>query len=355
MKKRRFRGLVAVAILLIAASAHSNAQLDQLTGVRYYTGQNVAPVFEGWEKNPDGSFSFVFGYLNRNYEEEPEIAIGPGNGFSPGAVDRGQPTHFYPRRQQFMFKVRVPADFGKQELVWTLTRAGKTEKAVAHLALEWELTEIVYSQNRAGLARDSVTALPNKAPTVAVNGTAPIAATVGTPVTLTVTAADDGIPKTAGQRGGAGAAAGAGGATAGAAPGAAVPGAAAGGSVAGGATALPPRGAGAAPASAEPERGAGGRGRGGPPAPPPLVNVRQGPVQQALIRPARTGLAVTWTHWRGPGRVAFKPPTMVVKDGVATTQAVFSAPGTYVVRAFADDGVLLGSGDVTVSVTGAPK
>jgi hypothetical protein len=46
---------------------------------------------------------------------------------------------------------------------------------------------------------------------------------------------------------------------------------------------------------------------------------------------------------------------MVVKDGVATTQAVFSAPGTYVVRAFADDGVLLGSGDVTVSVTGAPK
>ena len=48
----------------------------QLTGVRYATGQNVAPVFEGWEKNPDGSFSFVFGYLNRNYEEEPEIPVG---------------------------------------------------------------------------------------------------------------------------------------------------------------------------------------------------------------------------------------------------------------------------------------
>jgi len=339
-----------VAILLIAASARSNAQLDQLTGVRYYTGQNVAPVFEGWEKNPDGSFSFVFGYLNRNYEEEPEIAIGPGNGFSPGPVDRGQPTHFYPRRQQFMFKVRVPADFGKQELVWTLTRAGKTEKAVAHLALEWELTEIVYSQNRAGLARDSVTALPNKAPAVAVNGATPIAATVGTPVTLTVTATDDGIPKTAGQRGaaagaGAGSAAAAGSATG-----------AAGGAVATGsaAAAPPPRGAGA-PAAAEPERGAAGRGRGGPPAPPPLVNVRQGPVQQALIRPARTGLAVTWTHWRGLGRVSFKPPSMVVKDGAATTQAVFSAPGTYVVRAFADDGVLLGTGDVTVNVTGAQK
>ena len=117
-------------------------------------------MFEGWEKNADGSFDLVFGYLNRNYEEEPEIPIGPNNSFSPGPADRGQPTHFYPRRQQFMFKVRVPADFGKQELIWTLTRDGRTEKAVAHLALEWELTEIVYSQNRRGLASDAAKAVP---------------------------------------------------------------------------------------------------------------------------------------------------------------------------------------------------
>ena len=154
-------------------------------------------MFEGWEKNPDGSFTFVFGYLNRNYEEEPEIPIGPGNGFSPGPADRGQPTHFYTRRQQFMFKVRVPADFGTQELIWTLTRNGRTEKAVAHLALEWELTEIVYSQNRDGLARDSVTALPNKAPTITADGAAKItAATAGAPtITLSVSASDDGVPK----------------------------------------------------------------------------------------------------------------------------------------------------------------
>jgi hypothetical protein len=44
---------------------------------------------------------------------------------------------------------------------------------------------------------------------------------------------------------------------------------------------------------------------------------------------------------------------MVVKDGKATTQATFSAPGTYVIRAFADDGVLFEGGDVTVTV--APK
>src|SRR5690349_22450671 len=125
---------IAVFVLAIHPSGQSPA--PQLTGVRHYSGDNVAPVFEGWEKNADGSYELVFGYLNRNYEEEPEIPIGADNSFSPGPADRGQPTHFYPRRQQFMFKVHVPANFGNQELVWTIARNGHTEKAVAHLALE---------------------------------------------------------------------------------------------------------------------------------------------------------------------------------------------------------------------------
>ena len=112
----------------------------------------------------------AFGYLNRNYDEQPEIPVGPNNFFSPDPADRGQPTHFYPRRQQFMFKVRVPADFGKQQLVWTLTRAGKTEKAVGNLDLEWEISQNVYSQNRRGLANDSVKAPPNLPPTISVDG-----------------------------------------------------------------------------------------------------------------------------------------------------------------------------------------
>jgi hypothetical protein len=303
MKTHLRGGPIALGLLLVVSSVPRvvGQAPGQLPGVRYYSGQNVAPVFEGWEKNPDGSFDFVFGYLNRNYEEEPEIPIGPGNGFSPGPVDRGQPTHFYPRRQQFMFRVRVPADFGTQELTWTLTRNGRTEKAVGHLALEWELTEIVYSQNRNGLARDSVTALPNKAPTITPESDARAQAAAGSPLTLSFAASDDGVPK-------------------------------------------PP----------DPQRGAGaGRGRGGPPTEPALVTTRQGPVQQALVKPARTGLAVTWTHWRGPGSVTFTPSTMVVKEGKAATQAVFSAPGTYVVRAYADDGALLGSSDVTVTVSDA--
>ena len=44
--------------------------------VRYARGQSIQPVFEGWEKNPDGTFSMWFGYLNRNYEERLNIPVG---------------------------------------------------------------------------------------------------------------------------------------------------------------------------------------------------------------------------------------------------------------------------------------
>ena len=41
---------------------------------RWNRGQNVQPVFEGWERNGDGSFNMLFGYLNRNYEEQNDAA-----------------------------------------------------------------------------------------------------------------------------------------------------------------------------------------------------------------------------------------------------------------------------------------
>src|SRR5262245_53559281 len=90
---------VALAAVLSVGVLAVSTPGQQLTGVRHYSGENVAPVYEGWEKNADGTFSLVFGYLNRNYEEEPEIPVGANNNFSPGTADRGQPTHFYTRRQ----------------------------------------------------------------------------------------------------------------------------------------------------------------------------------------------------------------------------------------------------------------
>src|SRR5438552_2130121 len=66
----------ALALLLSVVTA--------LGQIQYATGQNVAPAFEGWEQNPDGTYSFFFGYLNRNYEEQVDIQIGPSNTIEPG-------------------------------------------------------------------------------------------------------------------------------------------------------------------------------------------------------------------------------------------------------------------------------
>jgi hypothetical protein len=99
----------------------------------YSSGQPVWPAFEGWEKNDDGSFNLLFGYMNDNWEEEPYVPVGPDNNIQPGGPDQGQPTRFQPRRNRFMFRIRVPKDFGQKELVWTLTTQGKPQKAFGSL------------------------------------------------------------------------------------------------------------------------------------------------------------------------------------------------------------------------------
>jgi hypothetical protein len=49
--------------------------------------------------------------------------------------------------------------------------------------------------------------------------------------------------------------------------------------------------------------------------------------------------------------VTFNPASPSIRAGNATTTAAFSQPGTYVLRAYADDSVLTASTDVTVVVT----
>jgi hypothetical protein len=42
-------------------------------------------------------------------------------------VDHGQPTHYYPRRHVFVFKVPLPTDWDKEKrLIWTVTAQGRT-------------------------------------------------------------------------------------------------------------------------------------------------------------------------------------------------------------------------------------
>src|SRR4051794_13915850 len=89
--------LIGLAMVFaIASAAHAQTH--------YASGQDIVPAFEGWERNADGSFNMVFGYMNRNYEEQIDLPVGPDNMIEPGPADQGQPTHFYVRRQQFVFK-----------------------------------------------------------------------------------------------------------------------------------------------------------------------------------------------------------------------------------------------------------
>ena len=121
---------MSAAVVMLAAAVGLIAQ------IQYRRGQDVTPAFEGWTANPDGSFNLYFGYLNRNYEEEVDIPVGADNTIDPGG-DRGQPTHFYPRRQSFVFKVVIPKDWGlEKKLTWTLTIRGKTNVAKGWLQPE---------------------------------------------------------------------------------------------------------------------------------------------------------------------------------------------------------------------------
>ena len=128
----RFRKskLMRRGVILALAAAGLFAQ----TRFTYSKGQSVSPAYEGWMPNPDGSFTMYFGYMNTNWLEEFDIPIGPDNNIEPGGPDQGQPTHFYPRRNPFLFTIRVPKEFGNQELIWNLTTHGKTEKAESRSA-----------------------------------------------------------------------------------------------------------------------------------------------------------------------------------------------------------------------------
>ena len=90
-------------------------------------GTSITGAFEGWFANPDGSRSFLIGYLNRNNSQAIDIPIGPNNRIEPGGPDMGQPTHFLPGRHWGMFTVTVPAEFTTpdQRLTWTIVANGQ--------------------------------------------------------------------------------------------------------------------------------------------------------------------------------------------------------------------------------------
>jgi hypothetical protein len=257
--------------------------------IRYSSGQNAAPIFEGWQKNADGTISMVFGYLNRNFQEELDIPIGPDNRCEPAPVDCGQPTHFLVRRQRFVFRVTLPKDWPKdRKLLWILTSKGRTDTARGGLIPEMEIDNGTIAEN-AGAG--GVLAEGNQAPKV-VKGSEPQTIALPNAATVSVSFTDDGLPKPRAKPEGAAAAA----------P--------------------------AVPADASPE------------------------VLEALEN-RQPGVRIRWIQYRGAGRVTFTPPRIAPVYGKTvdmTTRVTFSAPGTYVLRAIASDSQLESSFDTTVTV-----
>ena len=113
--------ILAAPIALLWLAAAGFGQEVAMSELKFNSGQSVQPAYEGWTRNPDGSRSMWFGYLNRNWQETPDIPAGPANGFGAAGEDLGQPTHFLPRREAFVFKVKVPADWPvDKDMVWTI-------------------------------------------------------------------------------------------------------------------------------------------------------------------------------------------------------------------------------------------
>jgi hypothetical protein len=157
------------------------------------SGQSVTAAYEGWFKNPDGTFCLLIGYFNRNTKQTFDIPIGPDNRIEPGGPDRGQPTHFLPRRQWGVFTVTVPADFGDKKITWTLVANGKTTSVPMGLHRDYEVEPFrdAAEKNTPPVVRFEPGGAPLQGPPRGIS--ASLAATVRSPLTLTVWATDDAI------------------------------------------------------------------------------------------------------------------------------------------------------------------
>jgi hypothetical protein len=159
--------------------------------------QPVWPVFEGWRQNTDGTFNFMFGYMNENWEEQPHLEVGENNFFSPGEVDRGQPTEFLPRRNRFTFEVTVPADWGDRELIWTLNVNGVESRAHATLKPDYLVDNMIIASDTGslGIGTSSPESRSNTPPVVTVQGDSVRTVRVGEVLSLVTHVADDGLPR----------------------------------------------------------------------------------------------------------------------------------------------------------------
>ena len=191
----KMRGPASVLFLVfVLATAPQGAEAQKFS---YSKGQPVYPAYEGWTRNADGSFDMLFGYMNENWVQELEVPVGSDNHFSPGSPDQGQPTHFYPRRNRYVFAVRVPAGFGEDdELVWTLRANGAEYRAYGTLRPDLFTDNVIIMSETgalgAGASNPEIRA--NEPPEIELEGGVERSVRVGEALTLAAVVTDDGQP-----------------------------------------------------------------------------------------------------------------------------------------------------------------
>ena len=271
-----FRGALSVTIAIITIGAVSlGAQRPRPLYPLPAEGLGVAPFFDGWYQNPDGTVTFSFGYSNLNRNEVAEIQLGPDNFIVPKEYDGRQPTSFPPatassagddggggrrERERGVFTVTVPAGF-KGDVVWTLRHQGQTFKVPARAKTSaYRLYWPMAMGSVPPLLRFKPAGPAGRGP-VGIQAD-PLKASVGTPLSIAIWAVDDSVREKD-------------------------------------------------PVSIKP------RGRGD----------------------ARGAINVTWYKHSGPGAVSFDPPKQPIAElqGTVTTSATFAQPGEYVIRIRADN------------------
>ena len=339
--------LAGIPLAIGAQVAQRDIPLVAQPQQRFDSGQDVQPIYEGWQRNDDGTITLHFGYLNRNYREQPSVPVGPSNYFGPGEADRGQPTYFYPRTHRFEFAVQVPGEMGtafEDGVVWTVTHNGSQQRAVAWLQPEWEVDEDTIIKNT-GIAfgRAKPVWYANQPPRLSVRASQSTVP-VGKALTVTAVIDDDELPVELVSR---------------------------------------------PPASQETTNSYRGRSLTDVPSLQPPEGMPTSPDNIEWYqrpRPPRNGLSVHWVVYRGPsggtidpsdyqravsedekepaGTQAQRYPSVGPRSKVSTslagdgwtaatfeTTVTFDEPGTYTLRAHASDAMRVTSADVTVTVT----
>lgn len=171
------------------SAAEARAQQDQ----------PIYPAYDGYLKNPDGSYTLSFAYFSHN-AGLVTIPPGAGNAFAPSPTDRQQPTSFRPGHWRFQCIMVVGPDFDGK-LVWNLTYGGTTTGTSQRmLQSNWNLVEGAEELKKIDHVKAPRGVCLNRAPIVRVlgagrGGEAAVVATVAEPYSLFGSIADEGLPR----------------------------------------------------------------------------------------------------------------------------------------------------------------